>query len=344
MYDRHTMTNDLQCNFFNELDGATSLQALDDLRVRYFGKQGLITEALKSLGKMSPDERKVQGATINIIRDACQTALNTKKNDLEDAALTQKLAAEAIDVTLPSMPVTPGTHHLISQTTNAIIHYFERFGFSVEEGPDLDDEEHNFNALNIPDHHPARQNHDTFYIDSEKSSVLPLLLRTHTSTVQIRTMRTQKPPLRVLAPGRVYRADYDGTHLPMFHQMEGFIVEEGIHVGHLKSCLVDFCKSFFGKDDLKTRFRPSFFPFTEPSFEMDIWGDERWLEVLGCGIIHPNVLRHVGLDPEVHQGFAFGMGIERFAMLKHNVTDIRNFVEGDLRWNRAAGIPPALAV
>ncbi len=332
------MTADLEKNFHLALEKSQNLQMLEELRVRYLGKQGMITEALKSLGAMDPETRKQRGAELNRLRALCQEALSVQKEKLEEQALTLKLASEKVDLTLPTLALQKGTHHLITQTTEEIVRYFERFGFKVEEGPDIETEEHNFNALNIPPHHPARQNHDTFYVDAAAE---PLLLRTHTSTVQIRTFKKGELPLRVLAPGRVYRADYDATHLPMFHQIEGFIVEEGIHLGHLKSTLIDFCRAFFNKNDLKTRFRPSFFPFTEPSFEMDIFGNGRWLEVLGCGMIHPQVLRNVGLDPKKHQGFAFGMGVERFAMLKYEVNDIRNFVTGDVRWNRQMSVSRA---
>ncbi len=334
------MTADLYRTFLDDLFCAITVQDLEKLRIHYLGKQGLITGELKFLGTMDPESRKARGAELNRLRDACQEALHGRRVQLEEEDLQQKLEQEKKDMTLPALPSQHGTHHLITHTLREIVRYFECFGFCVGEGPDIETEAYNFNALNIPDHHPARQNHDTFYVEGDA----PLLLRTHTSTVQVRTLKKHAPPLRILAPGRVYRADYDATHLPMFHQMEGFVVEEGIHLGHLKGCLIDFCRVFFGKEDLKVRFRPSFFPFTEPSFEIDIcWGEDRWLEVLGCGMIHPNVLRNVGLDPERHQGFAFGMGIERFAMLKHGVADIRNFVSGDLRWNRQEGIPSALA-
>lgn len=320
--------------FKEKLIRCETLADLDALRVEYFGKNGIITGMLKRLGQLDPEERKAEGARINAMRDDLQGLLEDKKARLEELELKNKIAAETVDITLPSPAASFGTHHLITETIREISRYFETYGFTVETGPDIDSEEHNFDALNIPSHHPARQSHDTFYINKESK----LLLRTHTSTIQSRTFKNQKPPLRILAPGRVYRADYDATHLPMFHQIEGFVVEEGIDLRHLKGCLIDFCRYFFNVDDIKARFRPSFFPFTEPSFEMDIWRDQGWLEVLGCGMIHPNVLRHAGLDPDIHQGFAFGMGVERFAMLKYGVTDIRDMVSGDLRFAQNYGI------
>ncbi len=320
--------------FREKLNLCQTLQDLDALRVEFFGKQGVITEQLKSLGKMDPEMRKTEGARINTLRDQLQKELLEKKDTLENKELEEKLTRETIDVTLPSY-IKQGSHHLVTQTRAEISNYFERLGFVIETGPDIDTEEHNFDALNIPSHHPARQSHDTFYINKAEK----LLLRTHTSTVQIRTFKKKSPPLRILAPGRVYRADYDATHLPMFHQIEGFVIEEGISVRHLKGCLIDFCKYFFNKDDLVVRFRPSFFPFTEPSFEMDIWREGGWLEVLGCGMIHPNVLQNAGIDPKTHQGFAFGMGIDRFAMLKYGVEDIRNFISADVKFAEKYNIP-----
>lgn len=325
--------------FHEKLKSCSNLEGLEILRLEYFGKQGVITEQLKLLGKLDPDKRKEEGARINALRDAVQCALMEKKQELERVALEHTLASEKLDVTLPT-PVTSGTHHLITQTIAEISSYFERLSFVTKKGPDMDSEEHNFDALNIPAHHPARQSHDTFYIKDAPHTVL----RTHTSTVQSRTFKECIPPFRVIAPGRVYRADYDGTHLPMFHQLEGFVVEEGINLRHLKGCLIDFCKYFFDKDDLGVRFRPSFFPFTEPSFEMDIWREGGWLEVLGCGMIHPNVLAHGNINAEHHQGFAFGLGIERFAMLKYGVRDIRSFVENDLRFAEKYSIPAALGM
>lgn len=330
---RYPMPYNLQETFLRELNEITTLSDLEGLRLRYFGKQGIITEKLKELGAMSLDQRKARGAELNLLRETCQKALLLRKGTLEIEAMSLKLQNDALDVTLPSPERTRGCRHILTKTRHEIIDYFERFGFIVEEGPDIDDEFHNFDALNMPSHHPARQSHDTFYVDQREH----FLLRTHTSTVQIHHFEKMSPPFRVLAEGRVYRADFDATHLPMFHQIEGFVVEEGIHLGHLKGTLTYFLKYFFGKEDLKTRFRPSFFPFTEPSFEIDIWGKNGWLEVLGCGMIHPNVFKNVGLDPKKHQGFAFGMGIDRLTMLKHGITDIRHFVAGDLRWNRRMG-------
>jgi len=333
------MNDVLRSQFDADLAKAATLNDLEAVRVQFFGKQGHITERLKELGKMDPDERKRVGAELNALRDTLQSTLNTKKEALEDAALAEKLASEKVDMTLPPLVPSKGNHHLITQTIREITNYFAMYGFVVKKGPDIDTEDHNFDALNIPSHHPARQSHDTFYVEGMENH----LLRTHTSTIQIRTLRNEKPPLRILAPGRVYRADYDATHLPMFHQIEGMVIDKDIHIGHLKSCLIDFCRYFFNANDLKVRFRPSFFPFTEPSFEMDIWGEGRWLEVLGCGMTHPNVLKNCGVDPDQYQGFAFGMGIERFAMIKHKIADIRDLVGGDIRWSRSMGIPSTFA-
>lgn len=310
----------------------TSPKDLDQLRLYYMGKQGIITQALKSLGTLSVDDRRTQGPKFNALREYVGEQLQSHKQKLDDAALDASLFAQMVDVSLPVYPKRTGSHHLITTTLRSISDYFQNHGFHVADGPDMDDEYHNFDALNIPAHHPARQSHDTFYVASPTEKDDHFLLRTHTSTVQIRATHNQKPPLRVLAPGRVYRADFDATHLPMFHQVEGFVIEDGIHIGHLKGILTQFCRAFFEQDDLKIRFRPSFFPFTEPSFEMDMWWHNQWLEVLGCGMIHPNVLTNMGFDPADHQGFAFGLGVDRFTMLKYNVKDIRNFTAGDMRW------------
>lgn len=322
----------LENTLSQHVQSVATLEILDELRLHYVGKKGILSTALKSLGGMTPEERQIHGPKFNQLRDRVTQLLAQHKDTLEQKALDAKLKEQTLDVTCPVYPSARGAHHVLTQTLCDIKAYFRTLGFDIQSGPDIDTDYYNFDALNIPAHHPARQNHDTFYTTSMTPEGEGMLLRTHTSTIQIRTLEHQKPPLRILAPGRVYRADLDATHLPMFHQVEGLVIEPGIHVGHLKGILVDFCRHFFEKDDLKIRLRPSFFPFTEPSFEVDMWWGDRWLEVLGCGMIHPNVLKNVGLDPHEHQGFAFGLGVDRFAMLKYNVKDIRHFVSNHVRW------------
>ena len=338
--------NALQKDILNSIATAADLRALDDIRVHALGKKGVITEQLKSLGALDADERKVAGAAINEAKDTVTAALDARKIELQRAELTARLATEQMDVTLPPRAIADGRVHPISQTIEEIIQIFAQMGFALADGPDIDDDMHNFGALNFPDDHPAREMHDTFYLpnfDGRK-----MLLRTHTSTVQVRTMNKQKPPLRIIAAGRTYRSDYDMTHTPMFHQCEGLIVDKNIHMGHLKGCLQDFLRAFFNVDDLPIRLRPSFFPFVEPGAEVDIGCSRKngelkignhgdWLEILGCGMVHPNVLSAAGIDPNEYQGFAFGMGIERLAMLKYGIPDLRTFFEGDARWLRHYG-------
>jgi phenylalanyl-tRNA synthetase alpha chain len=331
-----------------EIESISSLKDWEHLRIRLLGKSGEITALLKELGTLPPEQRRERGSEINALKEVVITHLEEKKKILSIAELNARLQSEAVDVTLSSRPEPLGTLHPITQTIIDVVTYFSRMGFTVAEGPDIEDEEHNFNALNIPEHHPARQSHDTFYMKEAGK-----LLRTHTSPVQIRTMRSQQPPIRILAPGRTYRCDHDATHTPMFHQIEGLVIDKGIHMGHLKGCIIDFCRSFFGIDDLPVRFRPSFFPFTEPSAEVDI-GCSRsqgslkigtgsdWLEILGCGMVHPKVLQNCGINPDVYQGFAFGMGIERLSMLKYSIPDIRAFFDSDSRWLKHYGFSPAL--
>jgi phenylalanyl-tRNA synthetase alpha chain len=314
--------------------------ALDDLRVQYLGKKGLFTERLKSLGKLSAEERPKAGQAINAAKRDFQQQLETRKSELEEAATQLKLAAETIDVTLSGRGLEPGGLHPVTITMRRIAKLFEGMGFEVAEGPEIEDDFHNFEALNIPAHHPARAMHDTFYFDAHR------LLRTHTSPVQIRTMESSEPPLRVIAPGRVYRCDSDLTHTPMFHQVEGLFIDRNVSFSDLKGTLVDFMRHFFEKDDLQLRFRPSYFPFTEPSAEVDIQcvmcegegcrvcSQTGWLEVLGCGMVHPNVLQHVNIDTEEWTGYAFGLGVERLAMLRYGVNDLRLFFENDLRFLR----------
>lgn len=305
---------------------ATSTQELDDVRVQYLGKKGELTALLKGLGKLTPEERPQAGAKINEAKQALQEKINARKTELESAALEAKLAAETIDVTLPGRGQELGGLHPVTKTMERIEEFFASIGYTVEEGPEIEDDYHNFEALNIPSHHPARAMHDTFYFNANT------LLRTHTSGVQVRTMESQEPPLRIICPGRVYRCDYDQTHSPMFHQVEGLIVDKNISFADLKGTLEQFLRAFF-EEDVRVRFRPSYFPFTEPSIEVDIdRGDGKWLEVLGCGMVHPKVFEYSGIDPEEYTGFAFGMGVERLAMLRYGVNDLRLFFENDLRF------------
>ncbi len=331
------MTDTLLSQAIAAIASASTSAALEELRIAWLGKKGRITEELKTLGGLDPEARKTRGAELNDIKNKITEALDVKKSSLAAAELNARLTTETIDVTLPTTPSPTGKLHPVTQVIEEIRTIFAEFGFSVAEGPDIEDAEHNFDALNIPESHPARQMHDTFYLKGGQ------LLRTHTSPVQIRTMRAGKPPFRFIAPGSTYRCDSDLTHTPMFHQVEGFVIDKGIHMGHLKGCIIEFLKTFFELDSVPTRFRPSFFPFTEPSAEVDI-GCKRsrdelkigegndWLEVLGCGMIHPNVLKNCGIDPNEWQGFAFGMGVERLAMLKYGIPDLRTFFESDVRW------------
>lgn len=305
---------------------ANDIPALEEVRVTFMGKKGSIIELLKSLGAMDPEARKLAGQHINELKQQVQDALNEKRDALQQAQLLAKLAQEKIDVTLPGRSLEQGGLHPVSRTIARIESFFAELGFETKQGPEIEDDFHNFDALNIPEHHPARADHDTFYFNPK------LMLRTQTSGVQIRTMEQQQPPLRIISPGRVYRNDYDMTHTPMFHQVEGLMVDKNVSFTELKGILHDFLHNFF-EEDLKIRFRPSFFPFTEPSAEVDVMGKNgKWLEVLGCGMVHPNVLRSVGIDPEVYSGFAFGMGVERLTMLRYGVTDLRAFFENDVRF------------
>ncbi len=317
---------------------AADLSGLDQLRVHYLGKKGRLTEQLKGLGRLPAQHRPQAGQAINQIKQQIQAAIEARRVSLEAECLDARLTSEAIDVTLPGRGQTTGGLHPITRTLERIEGFFAQVGFAVAEGPEIEDEFHNFEALNIPPHHPARAMHDTFYFDTHT------LLRTHTSNVQIRTMEKQGPPLRIIAPGRVYRCDSDLTHTPMFHQVEGLFVDEQVSLADLKGILEDFLRSFFEREDLRLRFRPSYFPFTEPSAEVDIacvmcdgdgcrvCGQSGWLEVLGCGMVHPEVFRHVGIDSERYTGYAFGMGVERLAMLRYQVNDLRLFFENDLRF------------
>jgi phenylalanyl-tRNA synthetase alpha chain len=326
---------------------ATSLRQLEDERVRVLGKSGELTLLLKELGKLPPEERRTRGAELNQVRAKLELGLETRRRSLEAAELEARLAAEKLDVTLPARPRAAGTIHPISRTIEEMTAIFGAMGFTVGEGPQIENDWFNFGALNIPAHHPARADHDTFYLPGTRDG-RPLLLRTQTSDVQIITMLNQEPPIRMIAPGRVYRADHDATHSPMFHQCEALVIDRGITLGHLKGCLIDFLRAFFGVENLPVRFRSSYFPFTEPSMEVDIgWnkrtgeiGGQDWLEVLGAGMVNAKVLANCGLDPREWQGFAFGLGIDRFTMLKHGINDLRAFFDGDPRWNQHYGFNP----
>ena len=341
-----TTTNDLsklESDLIIEIAGAKDLASIEAVRVAALGKKGRISELMSTLGSLPPEERKTFGAAVNTLKTKITTALDARKCILEAAALDIRLATERADVTLPVRPGAEslGRIHPVSQVMDELIEIFADMGFAVAEGPDIETDDMNFDKLNIPADHPARQDHDTFYFPPGASGER-MLLRTHTSPVQIRTMLAQKPPIRIIAPGRVYRCDSDQTHTPMFHQIEALVIDETTHMGHLKWTIEEMCKAFFEVDDVKMRFRASHFPFTEPSAEIDISADAigkpgKWLEVGGCGMVHPNVLRNCGLDPEKYQGFAFGMGIDRMAMLKYGVPDLRAFFAGDLRWLRHYG-------
>lgn len=309
-----------------EMAASSNLAALDAIRVQFLGKKGLLTEAMKGLGKLPPEERRTQGAALHALRQRLEQALEARKQALEAEQLAQRLANEAVDITLPGRRQAMGSLHPITLTLRRIEALLGQLGFTVAEGPEVEDDFHNFTALNIPESHPARAMHDTFYFDAHT------LLRTHTSPVQIRAMEQQPPPLRVIAPGRVYRCDSDATHSPMFHQVEGLWVDEEVTFAHLKGVMQEFLRRFFERDDLQVRFRPSFFPFTEPSAEIDMSWNDGWLEIGGCGMVHPNVLAHVGIDSERYQGFAFGLGIERLTMLRYGIDDLRLFFENDLRF------------
>ena len=329
---------------------ANSLDDLENLRVQVLGKKGSITSLMKQLGSLEPDKRREAGQILNSLQKNIIESIDNKKSSLEETYLNEKLKNEALDITLPTRPENIGRIHPLSKTMDEVISIFAQMGFTVAEGPDIESDFYNFTALNIPQEHPARQEHDTFYFNEDENGERKVL-RTHTSPVQIRTMEKLKPPLRVIVPGRTYRSDHDATHSPMFHQCEGLVLGDKLNMSHLKGCLIDFCRIFFGVDDLPVRFRPSYFPFTEPSAEVDIGcsrksgeliigeGDE-WLEILGSGMVNPRVLQNCGLDPNEHQGFAFGMGLERVAMLKYGIPDLRPFFDSDLRWMKHYGFFP----
>ncbi|MEM9704567.1 MAG: phenylalanine--tRNA ligase subunit alpha [Pseudomonadota bacterium] len=345
----------LEKDILTRIEAATDIQALEDVRVQSLGKKGIVSERMKTLGKMNPEERKEMGPALNGLKTRLTAAIETKREALEEAALDARLASEKIDVTLPVSTPREGAIHPVTQVMEELTAICSAMGFDVAEGPDIEDDFHNFTALNFPPDHPARDMHDTFFFEPKEDGSR-MLLRTHTSPVQVRTMMNEGPPIRIIIPGRTFRCDSDQTHTPMFHQVEGLVIDKETHMGHLKGTLEAVVKTFFEVDDLKVRFRPHHFPFTEPSAEMDI-GYERikskdgsdelrigqgdnWMEILGCGMVHPSVLRSCGLDPDVYQGFAWGMGVDRLAMLKYGIPDLRDFFSSDARWLSHYGFAP----
>ncbi len=343
----------LKTSALTAIAAAADLKALDEIRVSVLGKKGSVTELMKGLAALSVEEKKEAGKSLNILKSEIEAALDARREALAEAELNARLAAERIDVTLPVRPENQGRIHPVSKIYEEVAAIFGEMGFEVAEGPDIEDQFHNFNALNTPANHPARQMQDTFYIPNPESDNFDdsYVVRTQTSSVQIRTMENKRPPIRIIAPGRTYRSDYDATHTPMFHQVEGLVIDKNITMGHLKGCLYDFVKAFFELDEIPVRYRPSYFPFTEPSAEMDIGckktktelkigAGNDWLEILGCGMVHPNVLRAGGIDPDEYQGFAFGIGMDRLAMLKYGIPDLRTFFESDVRWLKHYGFVP----
>ena len=335
-------------DIIEQIRGADDLAALEKLRVAALGKSGSVTALLKSLGSMDADTRAAEGPKIHALREAVTAAIGERKAALEAAELDRRLATERLDLSLPAPESPQGTVHPVSQVMDELAEIFADLGFAVAEGPEIEDDWHNFEALNFPHNHPARALHDTFYMEQRPGDEAPMLLRTHTSPVQVRVMATQTPPIYSIMPGRVYRSDSDATHTPMFHQVEMLVIDRHIHLGHLKWTLETFLKAFFERDDIVLRLRPSYFPFTEPSAEIDVGytvvdgrrvlgGDEAFMEMGGSGMVHPNVLRHCGLDPDEWQGFAFGCGIDRLAMLKYGMDDLRAFFDADLRWLKHYG-------
>ena len=333
--------------FHLRLNEKLNLSEINQIKSELFGKNGIVSSRFKSIGAIAENERKKFASELNAIKDELQNLINLKINEIENAVINEKLEKEKIDITLPERPFVKGKIHPVSQTIDEISSIFSEIGFSVEEGPDVESEYNNFTALNTPENHPARDMHDTFYLDDKKE----ILLRTHTSPVQIRTMLKDNPPFKIIAPGRTYRSDSDQTHSPMFHQVEGLHIDKNINMGHLKGCLNYFVKEFFEVKKIKMRFRPSHFPFTEPSAEVDIGYEikdgkiiigegDKWLEILGCGMVHPNVLKNVKIDPKKFQGYAFGIGIDRLAMLKYGINDLRAFFDCDYRWLSHFGFDP----
>ena len=343
---------ELEASILADIDAASDEATIEAVRVSSLGKKGSISEQMKTLGKMDPEERKTMGPILNGLREKVTNAIADKKQDLKRAAMEARLATETVDVTLPvrQSPAEAGRIHPISQVMDEITAIFADMGFSVAEGPEIETDYYNFTALNFPEGHPAREMHDTFFMQPDENGERKVL-RTHTSPVQIRTMEAQEPPIRIVIPGKTYRCDADATHSPMFHQLEGLVVDKSANIANLKWVLEEFCKSFFEVDQVKMRFRPSFFPFTEPSLEVDIQCDRSgnevkfgegtdWMEILGCGMVHPNVLKNCGLDPDEYQGFAWGIGIDRIAMLKYGMPDLRDFFDADVRWMKHYGFRP----
>jgi len=345
----------LETNILEKIKQAADLKALDEIRVSVMGKKGSLTEAMKTLGQMEASQRIETAKKLNTLKALIEETLAARKEVLESAALNEKLASEKVDVTLPCRPEIQGRIHPVSKIYEEVVAIFGQLGFEVAEGPSIEDQFHNFNALNMPLNHPARQMQDTFYIAHDQNKSFEMddayVVRTHTSGMQIRTMEAKEPPIRIIAPGRTYRSDMDATHTPMFHQVEGLVIDKTTTLAHLKGCLYDFVKAFFELDDIPVRYRPSYFPFTEPSAEMDIGclktktelkigAGNDWLEILGCGMVHPNVLKAGGIDPDIYQGFAFGVGLDRLAMLKYGIPDLRTFFESDVRWLKNYGFAP----
>ena len=337
----------LKEEFFSKLKGKLNISEINQIKSELFGKNGLISTQFKKIGTIAESERKKFASDLNQAKDELQNLITSKISEIEGKKINEKLEKEKVDITLPERPFVRGKVHPVSQTIDEISSIFSEIGFSVEEGPDVENEYNNFTALNTPDNHPARDMHDTFYLNENKE----ILLRTHTSPVQIRTMLKDKPPFKIIAPGRTYRSDSDQTHAPMFHQVEGLHIDTNINMGHLKGCLNYFIKEYFEVEKIKMRFRPSHFPFTEPSAEVDIGYEikdgkiiigegDKWLEILGCGMVHPNVLKNVKVDPSKYQGYAFGIGIDRLAMLKYGINDLRAFFDCDYRWLNHFGFDP----
>ena len=333
--------------YLGKLSGDLNLENVNQIKTELFGKNGAISNSFKKLGSMASEDRKKFASDLNLIKEELQEKINSKLQEIENKEINSKLENEKVDVTLPERNINQGKIHPVSQVIGEISSIFSEIGFSVEEGPDIENQHYNFTALNTPDNHPARDMHDTFYLDNKKE----LLLRTHTSPVQVRTMLKGKPPFKIIAPGRTYRSDSDQTHSPMFHQVEGLHIDKDINMGHLKGCLNYFIKEFFEIDKIQMRFRPSHFPFTEPSAEVDIGYElkdgkivigegDKWLEILGCGMVHPNVLKNVNVNPDKYQGYAFGIGIDRLGMLKYGINDLRAFFETDYRWLNHFGFDP----
>ena len=345
----------LKTQILSNINSAEDIKTLEDIRISSMGKKGVITEQMKNLGTLPLEQKIEMGKKLNVVKSEIEQAIVTQKEILEAKELNEKLKKETLDITLPVRPEIQGRIHPVSKIYEEVVAIFGQMGFEVAEGPDIEDQFHNFNALNMPHNHPARQMQDTFYLPNKKDEKFDMdssyVLRTHTSGIQIRTMESKKPPIRIIAPGRTYRSDYDATHTPMFHQVEGLVIDKHTTMAHLKGCLYDFVKTFFELDEIPVRYRPSHFPFTEPSAEMDIGclktktelkvgAGNDWLEILGCGMVHPNVLRAGGIDPDEYQGFAFGVGIDRLAMLKYGIPDLRTFFESDIRWIKNYGFAP----